>query len=57
MTDNKCNWMLVAGYNAGGSRLYVCSGNYQWQSFDVTSKSIDQANSGTTVGINFMQTC
>ena len=57
MSDNKCNWMLVASSTTTGKRLFICTGNYNWQSFDVTGTNIDQPNPGTTLGINYLQPC
>ncbi len=57
MTDNKCNWMLVAGSNTTASRLFTCTGNYNWQSYDVTGSSIAQVDPGATIGMNYLQPC
>ncbi len=57
MSDNQCNWMLVAGSNTTAMRLFICSGNYNWTSLDVTRSNIDTSNPGITLGINFLQPC
>jgi len=57
MSYYKCNWMLVASSTTTGRRLFTCTGNYNWQSYDVTGTNIDQPNPGTTLGMNYLQHC
>jgi len=51
--------MLVAGSNTTTWRLFTCTGNYNWQSYDVTGTDLDQqlCNAGTTLGMNYLQPC
>ncbi len=57
LSDNNCNWMIISTSNTTCKRLFICTGNYQWQSYDVTGTSIVQENAGTTLGINYLQPC
>ena len=57
MSDNQCNWMLVAASNTTDSRIFICSGNYNWRSLDVTGSNLDYDDPGTALGKNFLQRC
>jgi hypothetical protein len=49
--------MLVAGSNTTVTRLFICSGNYNWKTFDVSGTNLETNNPGTTLGVNFLQPC
>ena len=56
LSENKCNWIIKAG-SSGSTRFFVCTGNYQWQSYDLSKTNIASTYQGTTIGINYLQPC
>lgn len=57
LSDNKCNWMIISESNTTTARLFVCTGNYNWKSYDVTNTKFNIPNFGANIGINYLQTC
>jgi len=49
--------MFISQSNTTSPRLFVCTGNYNWQSYDLSGTKIGQANPGATLGINYLQPC
>ena len=51
MNENQCDLMFISA-----TALYICKGNYEWTSFDVTAK-IDGVRPVAVVGANDVVPC
>jgi hypothetical protein len=51
--------MIIAESSPTTTGLFVCTGNYSWQSYDITNSKFAIKNYayGVNMGINYLQAC